>query len=75
MAVISFIVRKYKSSEKVELTFEGVECLPVESLRESASSKLGIPLNDLSTLQNQPFDPGVEFVFLPPQGWCLVVVF
>ncbi len=46
----SLILRKYKSSEKVELTFENVESTSVEALRESASSKLGIPLSDLSKL-------------------------
>ena len=44
----SVILRKYKSAEKTELTFENVENVSVETLRECASSKLGIPLNDLS---------------------------
>ena len=46
----SLILRKYKSSEKVEVTFESLECLKVETLREYASTKLDIPLSDLSKL-------------------------
>ena len=42
------ILRKYRSSEKLELTFENVEDLSVQELRENASSKLGISLDELS---------------------------
>ena len=44
----SLFLKKYRTSQKVELTFENVEDLSVRELRESSSNKLGIPLEELS---------------------------
>lgn len=46
----SLLLRKYKTSEKVELQFESIADISIQELKENASSKLQIPLNDLSRL-------------------------
>ena len=42
------ILRKYKSSEKIELTVPDLKELSIGELKENASSKLGIPQDELS---------------------------
>lgn len=44
------ILRKYRTSEEVELTIDNVEGLSVKELREDASSRLEIPLDELSKI-------------------------
>ena len=44
----SLILKKYRTSETLELTFESVENLSVKELKENASSELSISQDDLS---------------------------
>lgn len=44
----SLILRKYRSSEDVELNIDNVEGLSVKELRENVASRLEIPLEELS---------------------------
>ena len=46
---MSFLfLRKYRTSENVELFIEDIERLSVKELGENAASKLAIPLEELS---------------------------
>lgn len=49
------ILRKYRSSEDVELIIENVEGLSVKELRENAASRLEIPLEELSKYYREYF--------------------
>lgn len=68
----SLIIKKYRSSEKSELTFESVEDLSVRELRENVSSKLGMSLDDLSKHMNNIMLLEVQLHSL--QNWYMVGV-
>ena len=42
------ILKKYKSSERTELTFDNVDVLSVQELRETVSTRMGVSLDELS---------------------------
>lgn len=44
----SLIFRKYRSADKVELSFDNIEVLSVHEVREMVSSTMGVALEDLS---------------------------
>lgn len=44
----SLIFSRYGSPEEIELNFDDVEVLSVQEVRETVSSTMGVPLEELS---------------------------